>query len=126
VSDQLCQSGDGLSYREAVQGDRPVVAQVRRNRWANFALWLVLVSWLVLIFRASAGELGAVDGVFDWHYLVVIAAAILVATAGVVGIRRQGEALLAVAVLAFSLVLPGVYLLALLVIRLMFSGGSVD
>jgi hypothetical protein len=102
-----------------------VITQLPRNRWANVALWLVLASWLLLIFRAIVGDLGSINSALDWLFLFVILAALAIATAGVAGIRAHGEALLAITVLGFSLVLPGLYLLAFVLMGLL-SGGTAD
>jgi hypothetical protein len=101
---------------------------VQQNRFAYVGLWLVLASWLLLIFRFLAGELGAVDDLFDWLYFAVIAAAMIAATAGVAAIRKHGEGFLAVAVLAFSFLLPALYILFFLFINLTFpdDGALVD
>jgi len=73
-----------------------------------------------------AGEIGAVDDAIDWLYVGVVGAGFLVATVGVTAIRKRGEPLLAVAVLAFSLVLPTLYVLFFLLLAPLFPDGAAD
>jgi hypothetical membrane protein len=99
-----------------------------RNVWAVAALWIVVLSWIALAARVALSDVGSVSNPLDWLYFGAVCSGVLVSTAGLVAIRRRGEASLAVGVFALSLALPILYVLffGFLWLLLGSSGGAVD
>jgi hypothetical protein len=84
-----------------------------RNVWAVTALWIVVLSWIALAARVALGEVGSANNPLDWLYFGAVCSGVLASTAGLVAIRKRGEASLAACAFALSLALPMLYLLFL-------------
>ena len=99
-----------------------------RNVWAVAALWIVVVSWIALAARIALNHVGSVGTPLDWFYFGAVCSGVLASTAGVVAIRRRGEASLAIGVFAVSLALPMLYVLlfGFLWLLLGSAGGAAD
>jgi hypothetical protein len=97
-------------------------APSRRNVYAIAGIWCSIASW-ASFFVALEADSGTANGLF----VVVSAAAIVLATAGVVAIRTRGEPVAAIVGLIFSLALPLLYVLFLVLLFLLIgTGGGMD
>ena len=86
----------------------------------------MVTTWVLLGVRVLSGEVGGFDTFLDWLYVVFLGGGLVLAAIGVAAIRTRGEPLLAVVVLAFSLVLPALYLLFSLLIESLFDDVGFD
>jgi hypothetical protein len=104
--------------------DERVIAGIptKRNVSAYLGLWLVVLSWVTLGLRVAAT--GPTHGLLVWTYRGIVVGAIVTAAAGVASIRARGEPALAIAVFAFSLVLPALYALVFLLFGFAPSPGG--
>jgi hypothetical protein len=93
-----------------------------RNWYAIACLWLVVASWLALALRILVLDVFSIDSALDWLYLIVLLSAPIVGAAGLIAVRRRGDALLAVTVFACSLLLPAIYVFVHVLVDVLFGG----
>jgi len=96
----------------------------RRNLGAYAALWLVVTSWVALFLRFAGGTIGSFTTPLDVIYLLALGGGFLCAAVALARIRARGEATLAIAVFAFSLVLPMLYALYFFFVAAVLGDGG--
>lgn len=99
-------------------------APSRRNVYAIAGICCSIASWVILLvgLRVDSETLGGL-------FLVAAAAAIVLASAGIVAILTRGEPIAAIVGLIFSLALPLLYVLFLILLLLLVglsAGGGAD
>jgi hypothetical protein len=96
-------------------------APLQRNWYAIACLWLAVASWIALAFRILTGEIFSIDSALDWLYVTALLGAPIAGVAGLIAVRRRGEAWLAIGAFLVSLLLPAAYALVYLLAGLLFA-----
>ena len=91
------------------------------NPWAAAALFTVITSWTLLAARIAVEDLWEFDSVLDYIYAATVAGGVALSAAGLLAVRRRGEAVLAVATLVLSLALPFSYAALFVLLHLLLG-----